>query len=131
MLNTVLMSSNDLRKAFLVMIHGECIRDAFRIQTLHAVTVYYYRPSAVEMTPWDTIPYAAFDMDVFPPGARASISTVEFPVTAFQRMANVQVPTAAAMDAKWIDADAGGSPIPMLGPYKNAEPDTTRTLRVR
>jgi hypothetical protein len=34
------------------------------------------------------------------------------------------------MDAKWINADARGPPVPMLGPYENAEPDT-RTLRMR
>jgi hypothetical protein len=36
-------------KAFLVMIPGERVGDAFRIRMLHAVNV--YRPSAVEMTP--------------------------------------------------------------------------------
>jgi hypothetical protein len=34
------------------------------------------------------------------------------------------------MDAKWIQADAGGLPVDLLGPYENTEPNT-RTLRVR
>jgi hypothetical protein len=49
MLQTMLKSSDDVPKAFLVMIPGERAGDAVRIRTLHAVTV--YRPSAIETTP--------------------------------------------------------------------------------
>jgi hypothetical protein len=42
---TVLTSSDDVPKAFLVMIPGERIGDAIRIRMLHAVSV--YRPSAI------------------------------------------------------------------------------------
>jgi hypothetical protein len=67
-----------------------------------------------------------------PEPGQASLASVEFPVTAFFRhTVNVQVPTAAAMDAKWIDADARGPPIPMLGPYENTDADTRRTLCMR
>jgi hypothetical protein len=44
----LLTSSDDVPKAFLVMIPGERAGDHVRIRTLHAVSV--YRPSAVETT---------------------------------------------------------------------------------
>jgi hypothetical protein len=127
MLQTVLAFHDDLPKVFLVMIPGERVGDAIRIRTLHSLSV--YRPSFAETTPWDSIPFA-FDSDVFP-GSGASISTVEFPATAFHRTANVQVPNEASMDAKWIEADAGGPPVDLLGPYENteADKDTTRAIR--
>ena len=130
MLQSMLTASDDVPKAFLVMLPGERAGDPVRIKTVHAVSV--YRPSAVDPTPWDSQPYA-FDTDLFP-GSGAHISTVEFPTNAFHRTNNVQVPTAAAMDTKWIDADAaaaaGAAPVPTLGPYENVEADT-RILRVR
>jgi hypothetical protein len=59
--------SDDVPKAFLVMIPGERIGDAIKIRTLYAVSVYC--PSAIEMKPWDSVPYA-FDMAGFIPRSR-------------------------------------------------------------
>jgi hypothetical protein len=81
-----------------------------------------YCPSVIEiMTPWDTLPLLAFDSDVYP-GARASISTVAFPATAFRWTANVQVPNAATMDAKWLEAITEGRPTQGVGLLLGAAP---------
>jgi hypothetical protein len=72
-------------------------------------------------------------MDIFPgAGHQGQNLYCRVPgVTAFCRTANIQVPTtAAALDDKWIEADAGGpAPIPTLGQHENADADTRR-LRV-
>ena len=126
MYQTMLNASDRVPKVFLSHLPGARAGEPTRICTLHAVSV--YRPCLGRPMPYDNVPYA-FDSDVTP-GAGAAISVIEFPRTAFQRMDYVQVPLAAAMDTKWIDADAGGQRADLLGPYAPTEPDT-RTLRVR
>ena len=125
LLQNLLASDDAVPKVWLALVPGRHAQGTPVVRVLHSPRTYPAR--ATQPTVWDGQVFA-FSSDVFPGG---SIATVEFPASAFRLTSNVQVPSSAAvMDHLWIEADAGGVPAPLLGPYAAGTPDT-RVIRTR